>query len=49
MKEAAKYNAALSLVCDALELHDLAGFYFRQAWALCPRTTLDVRRGKKAN
>ena len=47
MNEAAKANAVLSLQMEAMGDHEAAKWYFRQAWAVCPRTTLTVRRAAK--
>ena len=48
-KKAAQDNAEESLKAGAQGDEDKETFYFRQAWALCPRTTLAVRMaGKKA-
>ena len=49
MKAAATVNAIESMKAGAQGDEDKETFYFRQAWALCPRTTLNVRSaGKKA-
>ena len=49
MKKAAQDNAEESLKQGKEGNSDLEGFFFQQAWALCPRTTLAVRMaGKKA-
>lgn len=47
MNEAAKANAVLSLQMEAMGDYEAATWYFRQAWSLCLRTTLKVRRAAK--